>query len=469
MQVRPSRQRDQYRPILRQHLEDLPQFHHLTPDERIAMLAISAVLPFRTNAYVIEELIDWDNIPDDPIYQLTFPQRGMLIEEDFNWITDLIKRGVPNSELNEAANDIRFRMNPHPAGQIEHNVPHYGGEPISGMQHKYWDTVLYFPSQGQTCHAYCTYCFRWAQFVGIEDLKFSSHEANLLHSYLRKHREIHELLFTGGDPMVMKTDVLRRYIEPLLEPEFGHIRHIRLGTKTLAWWPHRFINGEDADDFMRLLEDIRAAGRLPAIVAHYSHPVELSTSASREAIRRVQDAGGMIRTQAPLIRHVNDSSSVWAELWTTQTSLGCIPYYMFVERDTGAKNYFEVPLARVLRIFQKAYRSVSGHCRTVRGPIMSALPGKVLLDGVAEMNGEKVFVLKMLRGRKSEWERKPFFARYDDKATWVSELRPAFGKSKFFYEDEMQSMLRDEFRHTISKEKKRDGSEVIQGRRRFEN
>ena len=143
MQVRQSKQRDQYRPILRQHLDDLPQFHHLSPDERIAMMAVSAVLPFRTNAYVIEELIDWDNIPDDPIYQLTFPQKGMLTEEDFDWMVDLINRDAANSELNEAANDIRLRLNPHPAGQIEHNVPHYGGEPVSGMQHKYWDTALF--------------------------------------------------------------------------------------------------------------------------------------------------------------------------------------------------------------------------------------------------------------------------------------------------------------------------------------
>ena len=45
------------------------------------------------------------------------------------------------------------------------------------MQHKYRETVLFFPSQGQTCHAYCTYCFRWAQFVGLDDLKFASREA----------------------------------------------------------------------------------------------------------------------------------------------------------------------------------------------------------------------------------------------------------------------------------------------------
>ena len=89
----------------------------------------------------------------------------------------------------------------------------------------------------------------------------------------------------------------------------------------------------------------------------------------------------MIRTQAPLVRHVNDSSSIWAEMWTRQVALGCVPYYMFVARDTGPKEYFRVPLARALRIYQRAYRQVTGLARTVRGPVMSALPGKALLTG----------------------------------------------------------------------------------------
>ncbi len=455
MQVRKSAPRDRYQAFVRKDLMSLSQFHHLDPDERLAMLAVSAVLPFRTNPYVIEELIDWDDIPDDPIYQLTFPQRGMLPESDFDRMVDLIQRGAPSRDLKSAANEIRYRLNPHPAGQIQHNVPHYKGKPIPGMQHKYWDTVLFFPTQGQTCHAFCTYCFRWAQFVGIEDLKFSSHEADLLHAYLRENTEVHELLMTGGDPMVMRTTHLRRYIKPLLEPGFDHIRHIRIGTKAPAWWPHRFTCGEDADDFLRLIEEIRSAGKLASIVAHYSHPVELSTSVARDAVRRIQDAGGIIRTQAPIIRHVNNSASIWAELWTTQTALGCVPYYMFVERDTGAKDYFSVPLARVLRIFRKAYRSVSGHCRTVRGPCMSALAGKVMIDGVTEVNGEKVFVFKMLRGRNPKWERKPFFARYSETATWLDDLEPAFGQDKFYYEDELQALLKNGFRQSV-----RGGKEI---------
>jgi hypothetical protein len=175
-------------------------------------------------------------------------------------------------------------------------------------------------------------------------------------------------------------------------------------------------------------------------MAHYSHPRELETAVAERATRRIRDSGATIRSQAPLIRHVNDSSDDWAEMWRRQVKLGVVPYYMFVERDTGARNYFEVPLARALRIFNRAYRQVSGLARTVRGPSMSATPGKVLIDGVTSVNGEKVFVLKLLRGRNPEWVGKPFFARFDPEATWLDDLEPAFGAKEFFFEEEFRGM-----------------------------
>jgi hypothetical protein len=148
-----------------------------------------------------------------------------------------------------------------------------------------------------------------------------------------------------------------------------------------------------------------------------------------------------IRSQAPLIRHVNDSVDDWAELWRQQVRLGIVPYYMFVERDTGARQYFEVPLARAYAIFNGAFRQVSGLARTVRGPSMSAMPGKVLVDGVATVQGERVFILKFLRGRDPLWVGRPFFARFDPEATWLDELKPAFGAREFFYEERLREIV----------------------------
>lgn len=427
--------------LLRKDLDTIPQLTSLTEDQRIDMRAVSAVLPFRVNRYVVDHLIDWTRIPDDPIFQLTFPQPGMLSEAALARMRDLVVRDVPKADLEAAAREIQHGMNPHPAGQMELNVPRTDdGAPLQGMQHKYRETTLFFPGSGQTCHTYCTYCFRWAQFVGIDELKFANNQATGLADYLRSHKEVNSVLFTGGDPMVMKTSVLRRYIEPLLAPDLSHVNSIRIGTKAPAYWPYRFTTDVDADDLLRLFDEVRASGRHLAVMAHYSHHRELETPAAQDAVRRIAATGAVVRCQAPLIRHVNDSADVWKRLWRREVLLGAVPYYMFVERDTGPKNYFEVPLARAFEIFSEAYRSVSGLARTVRGPSMSATPGKVLVDGIAEIRGEKVFVLKMLQGRDPKWVNQVFFAKFDPKATWLGDLQPAFDDTEFFFEQTLAAM-----------------------------
>ena len=152
-----------------------------------------------------------------------------------------------------------------------------------------------------------------------------------------------------------------------------------------------------------------------------------------EAVRRIRDTGTVIRTQAPLIRTINDAPQAWSDMWRAQARMGMIPYYMFVERDTGPQDYFAVPLARAYEIFREAYTSVSGLCRTVRGPSMSATPGKVCVDGVANVAGQQVFVLHLIQARRPELVGRPFFARFDPSATWLSDLRPAFTE-QFPYE-----------------------------------
>ncbi len=429
--------------------QQVPQLAALPEEEKFAIEVVGRVLPFRSNNYVVEELIDWERVPDDPVYRITFPQRGMLRPEHFDRIADLLKRGASEAEIEAAAHEIRLQLNPHPAGQMEYNVPELDGKKLPGMQHKYRETVLFFPSQGQTCHAYCTFCFRWPQFIGDESLKFASQEAAVLVEYIQRHPEVQDVLFTGGDPMVMRIQHLRTYIEPLLK--IPHLHTIRIGTRVLTYWPYRFLTDRDADDVLRLFEAIVRAGKHLAIMAHFNHPQELRTEAVRQAIQRLRDVGAEIRTQSPLLRHINDDPDVWAQMWRKQVDLGMIPYYMFIARDTGAQHYFAVPLVRAWEIFRDAYKQVSGVCRTVRGPSMSAKPGKVYVAGVAEVKGERVLVLSFIQGRNPDWVGRPFFAAYDPEAIWLDQLRPAFGKEKFFFEEELEGIFLPK-EHVLSKE-----------------
>jgi KamA family protein len=415
-----------FRAYSTKHLDRLIARARLTEADRLAVRAVATVLPFRTNEYVVERLIDWDAAPDDPIYRLVFPQADMLPAEDIGPIAGLLARDAPDRDIQAAARAVRMRLNPHPAGQLALNIPAISDEPLPGVQHKYPETVLVFPKQGQTCHAYCTYCFRWAQFVGEPDLKMATDDMARVASYLRAHREVTSVLITGGDPMIMSAGVLRQYVEPLLDPRLEHIESIRIGTKSLAYWPQRFVTDPDADDTLRLFEQVGAAGKTLALMAHFSHPRELEPDLVADAVRRIRSTGAIIRTQAPLIRTINDDADTWGRMWRTHLRMGMVPYYMFVERDTGPQGYFAVPLGRAAGIFRDAYSSVSGLCRTVRGPSMSATPGKVCIDGVTEIAGEVVFALHMIQARDPSLVGRPFFARFDPDAVWLSDLRPAF-------------------------------------------
>lgn len=415
--------------------EKIPQIGLLNAEDKEAIEVVGRVLPFKTNNYVVEELIDWNNIPNDPIYTLNFPRKEMLLKKQYQTVKSLLDNQAPAEELKEVINQIRMNLNPNPAGQ-EHNVPTFNDIKLDGIQHKYRETVLFFPAKGQTCHAYCTFCFRWPQFAGVNGLKFSMREAELLYSYLREKPKVTDVLFTGGDPLTMTTQALRTYIEPLLADDLRHIRTIRLGTKSLAYWPYRFTSDKDADDLIALFEQIVKAGKNLTIQAHFNHPVELSTKAVEEAIAHIRNTGAQIRTQSPVLRKINDHPDIWVEMWRKQVDLSCIPYYMFIARDTGSKYFFELPLEKCWQIFRKAYSRVSGVCRTVRGPSMSASPGKVQVLGVTEIQGEKHFVLRFLQARNPEWVNIPFFAQYDPQATWLDQLKPSFGEDQFFFEKE---------------------------------
>lgn len=411
------------------------EYKHLNEKQKEAIQVVGSVLPFRVNNYVIENLIDWNNIPEDPIFQLTFMQKDMLDPADYDQVREAIyKENSTPGDIAAAVFDVRLKMNPHPAGQLSANVPKMDDSPVEGVQHKYRETVLVFPSPGQMCHSYCTFCFRWPQFIGDKDLKFTTDKDMRYLDYLKQSKEVTDVLFTGGDPMIMNTKLLKKYIEPLLSDEYDHITNIRIGSKSLTYWPYRYTTDKDAEELMEFFTKINDSGKQLAFMAHINHPNEMKTEVFKEAVSNIRKTGTVIRSQAPLLRNINDSADVWASMWQEQVKLGIIPYYMFVERDTGPKDYFCVPLARAYKIYHEAIQKVSGLARTVRGPSMSAHPGKVCVEGLTEINGEQVFILKMLQSRNPELVNSPFFAKYSESAIWLDDLKPAGGTDNFPFE-----------------------------------
>lgn len=422
------------------NFRELPQIQKLSKETQFEMEVVGNVLPFKTNNYVVEQLIDWDNIPNDSMFVLTFPQKGMLSQEHYKKMEAVLKNNADKIEITKVANEIRLQLNPHPAGQMELNVPTLSdGTKLYGMQHKYKETCLFFPSQSQTCHAYCSFCFRWPQFVGMDEMKFAMQEGQQLVQYVKEHPEITDVLFTGGDPMIMKAKMFSKYVDALIDAKLPNLKTIRIGTKALSYWPYKFLTDSDSQEMLDVFKKITDNGIHLAFMAHFNHITELSTDAVKNAIKKVRETGAQIRTQSPILAHINDDSDMWAKMWTKQVELGCIPYYMFVVRDTGAQHYFGISLVKAQEIFRKAYSSVSGLARTVRGPSMSATPGKVHVIGTATINDQKVMVLRFLQGRNPDWVDIPFFAKYDKNAIWLDDLKPAFSE-RFFFDEEMENL-----------------------------
>jgi KamA family protein len=434
--------RKEMRSFDRRGLQQIAQLRRLPPSIVEGIDLVARVLPFKVNQYVVDELIDWDNALDDPIFRLAFPQLEMLEPDEAEHLRRLV-RGESKIAIDQFVAKVRARMNPHPADQ-QLNAPFFNGTALPGMQHKYRETVLFFPKHGQTCHSYCTFCFRWPQFVKGASTRFEASDADLLHAYLRGHDEVSDLLVTGGDPMVMNARRLREYLEPLLEPDLRHVQNIRIGTKSLTYWPYRFLTDADADDLLDLFRELIDGGKHVALMAHVNHWRELSTEAAQEAVLAVRRAGVVVRAQAPVLRHINADAETWRRNWTEQVRLGICPYYMFVARDTGAQDYFQIPLAEALRIYTGALSRVSGVARTARGPIMSAGPGKVEVQGTIDLGGQKHFVLNFLQARKPEWLRKPFLAKYSETAAWLDDLAPPDGQAEFFFAPGYRAFVTEE-------------------------
>ena len=99
------------------------QVSKLSEEQKRDIEIVSSVLPFKVNNYVVEELINWNNVPYDPMYVLTFPQKDMLLPHHYSMMKTLYDMDADKDKIRETANKIRILLNPHPAGQMELNVP----------------------------------------------------------------------------------------------------------------------------------------------------------------------------------------------------------------------------------------------------------------------------------------------------------------------------------------------------------
>ena len=240
-----------------------------------------------------------------------FPNEDMLPATDVTLIADLLRRQAP-------------------AARIEDAVQRYGPNsssmrfPTMGRKHCrasiYHDTVVIFPAPEPASHTFGITCPTGAFLAGRPGRALAADDVHRLADYLIAHPEVTGVQLTGTDPLAMGASALRRFVEPLLALE--QLESIQIDSSALACWPYRFLTVPDADDTLRLFEQIAASGKALTLMASFSHLRELRPAPVGEAVNRIRGTGAVIRTRGSLIGAVNDAADIWASMWRTQIRMG---------------------------------------------------------------------------------------------------------------------------------------------------
>lgn len=394
--------------------------------------------------------INWSKYQCDSMFQLIFPQPGMMPREV---LEAYVAEPSPHKRT-QLASDYVHRTNPHDGHQLLNKpwIERDDGciELVEGSQHKYPQCQLIFDKSTQQCFAFCTYCFRHAQVRGDEDM-FIQEDIAQVHQYVRKHLEITDLLITGGDAGYIPVERLRQYVMPIIEdPSLLHVRTIRIGSRLLTYEPERVLTRK-YDKMLELFDVMHDNGVQLTWMAHFSTPRELLNPGTIAAIRRLQKHGVTIRSQSPIMNHISlftdaaghvdveRSAQNWIDLGNLLATLGVRFHSMYCARATGEHHYFTASLADIDRIFSRIFRSLSSINRPSRYITMTTSAGKLSILGTAIVGGQKVFALKFNEARNMEWMDRVFLAKFDEKENRVDFLQP-FDTDRFFFEDELKEI-----------------------------
>ncbi len=204
-----------------------------------------------------------------------------------------------------------------------------------GLLQKYAGRALMIATGA--CAVHCRYCFRRHYAYGEDPKRLVDWEPAF--QVLRKDDSIHELILSGGDPLML-TDRRLGELCALLQT-IPHLRRLRVHTRLPIVLPERVTP--------QLLELLTAGPLTPIVVVHSNHPRELSGSCS-DALRQLVRAGCTVLNQAVLLRGINDDADTLAELCEKLVDLGVMPYYLHqLDRVIGTA-HFEVAEARGLEL-----------------------------------------------------------------------------------------------------------------------
>jgi lysine 2,3-aminomutase len=187
--------------------------------------------------------------------------------------------------------------------------------PVAGIVHRYPDRVLL--KLTHTCPVYCRFCFR-REMVGPRGRgALTAEQREAAYGYIRQHRQIWEVILTGGDPLVLSAHALGQVMNALAAVD--HVKIVRLHSRVPVVEPER-ITGD-------LVTALRCGGKTTYVALHANHPRELS-AAARAACARIIDAGIPMLSQTVLLAGVNDDVETLSALMRAFVECRIKPYYL---------------------------------------------------------------------------------------------------------------------------------------------
>ncbi len=363
-------------------VEQLPYHTDLSSKDERQLRSVVDKHPMRISPYYMS-LIDW-NDPFDPLKRMVVPD---VEELDLSGSYDT-------------------------SGELESTK-------LSGLQHKYAQTALILVTN--RCPTYCRYCFR-KRLVGLETEEVLQRFADAA-KYIEQHREITNVLISGGDPFILSTRVLQRFLRRL--SNIPHLNFIRIGTKTPVTFPERILADRD---LVALLRKYSPRQRRLYVDVQFNHPREI-TDRSTDAIARLTGAGVRLMNQTVLLKGVNDDPATLAELHKGLVRIGISPFYVFQCRPVKrVKRRFQLPFEQGLQIVERAKAMLDGPSKRFRF-VMSHRSGKVEILGIA---GDEIF-LKYHQARDPNNLGRLFKRKLVPGAGWLDELQrvpAASGKTR---------------------------------------
>jgi len=291
-------------------IAELATIVKLKGDERNVLTAKGVHLPFRITPYFASLLTD--------------PINGYAIR----------KAMIPS--LNELKLSKGEELDPL-SEEVMTPVPH--------LVHRYPDRVLFLATG--FCSAYCRYCTR-THMVAKGKVHFN-HEWEPAIQYIRDHKEVRDVLISGGDPLTMPDSMLKALLTEIRS--IPHVEIIRIGTKVPVVLPQRITHS-----LVKMLKQFH-----PLMMSlHFMHPGEL-TPETAEACNRLADAGIPLGSQTVLLKGINDNVPVMMKLMQGLLKIRVKPYYLYQCDPIPGSLQFRTPFSKGLEIIHGLRGFTSGY------------------------------------------------------------------------------------------------------------